>query len=220
MKRGKKNFKLSSKIFYIFAAIIILAAIGSGVHAAIKSGPIALRNPSHQSSQVYIEYSSTCYFTLANAITNGYLTTPNLVLSGLNCDAPPFPKTSPYYLASQVLINVGPYIMTLQEAFDNSVFTTASAPNYGATRSYTITPSGAWGPSTEIYANTATGSTLQDAINSNSICASNMGQACYPSGSDPSCTSAGTINCQGSCVGSAFSSWGTQSTCPQNEACD
>ena len=191
MKRGK-NFKLTNKLFYIFAAILILAAVGISIYAQTI---ITIQNPSHTSDQIYLQYNSTCFFTLTNAIANGLLEVTPTTLPP--CDAPPFPKTSPYHLASQILINVGPYTMTLQEAYNHLVFAGGSAPNYNATQSYTTTLPAGGQLGSQIYTNITNGIVLQNAItngSTSSISSQPIGTSCFPQGISTTCLNPGTWN--------------------------
>jgi hypothetical protein len=183
----ERGFNLSDKTFYVLVAIVIFAAIAVGVYAA-TTGLVAPINPGHNSTQVFIPVGNGKYITLQNAIDSGYL-------AGINSSAVNttlLPPSSPYHLASQILITVNSFVMTLQDAINNKVFIS------GATKSYNTTLPAGGEYFYNINVNTTGGvMTLQNAIINNKIAST----ACF---NQPLGTSCGTnLACDGSghCLG-------------------
>jgi len=214
-----------SKFFYLILAVTLFSSIG--VHAAttILVSPI---NPGHNSTQVFIQVGANNYITLQNARDYGYLVGTNSSVIPIT----PLPVSSPYELASQILLTYGSSTITLQSAINNNVFTGGPMP-----ASAIISAGGDY--ASNVNVNTISGvMSLQNAISSSllspcptgqhldasqncvSNCAGNMGQSCYPSGVNSACTNAGVVQCDGSCVGYSFLYFGTQSSCPITSSCD
>jgi len=147
-------------LFVFLVSVIIFSSIG--IHAA-TTGLVPPINPGHNSTQVFISVGNG-YITLQDAVDNGYFVNRNSSVITRTL----LPVSSPYHLASQILINVTSggniYTMTLQQAADNRVFVS------GATRSYQTTLSAGGEYYYNINVNTLSGIVdLRNAINNNLI---------------------------------------------------
>jgi hypothetical protein len=218
MKRGVNlDSHLPNKIFYIIIALVILGAVIVGVRAA-TTGLVAPVNPGHNSSQVLISVGTNKYITLQDAVDSGFLLGQNFS----NVRISLIPVTTPYELASQVIVTFKGQKMTLQEAVATNVFVN-NALQVGFSYS-TITPVGG-DISSNVNINTTSGNmTLQNAINTglallSSACLTGfvcpqgqkIGNPCYPTGLDSSCVNAGTITSSATCSG--YSNMGVGASC-------
>jgi len=193
-KRGLNiHINFTNRWLYTLIVLGILTIIAVGVYAAVS---IIAIDPGHNSTQIFIHYPGG-YVSLQTAINNNYLITssPSILIYE------PLPTSTPYHLASQVLITtLEGYIMTLQEAVEDKTFIIA------ATRSHTTTL-----PAGGEYANNInigveeTSMTFQYAITQKKICKS-AGQTAYSSYS--CCSGLAYSSSSGTCCANS----GTQCT--------
>jgi hypothetical protein len=227
----KKRFDLASKlthrILYIILGIMILGAIIVGVRATTTTGLVPPVNPGHNSSQVFIPVGNGNYITLQNAIDYGYLLQQNTSTIQMSL----LPVSSPYELASQVLITFKGKVMTLQQAISTNVFIN-NALQVGYSYTSTLPIGGDYGSNTNI--NTTSGNmTLQNAINGgltllSSACLSGfwcpqgqkVGNPCYPVQYNGLCMNWGTITTSATCTGYSFANPGTSCSTDGSLTCD
>ncbi len=189
--------------------VILLAIVFSsvGVHA-VTTGLVSPANPGHNSSQVFLSVGGGKYITLQNAIDNGFFIAANTSLIPTTL----LPVSSPYEFASQIIITLGGYNVTLQDAVNYQLFATpANSQSYAKS---SIPAGGEY--ASKINVNTTSSiKTLQYTIDNNLLssippilscptgytCPSGfgIGSACYPtSGGSLGC--AGTINSNRACA--------------------
>ena len=227
----KKGFDLASnlthKILYIVLAIMILGAILVGVRATTTTGLILPANPGHNSTEVFIPVGNGNYITLQNAIDYGYFLQQNTSTIQMSL----LPVSSPYELASQVIITFKGQAMTLQQAINTNVFIN-NALQVGYSYTSALPIGGDYGTSTTV--NTTSGNmTLQNAINTgltllSSACLSGficpqgqkVGNPCYPIGNAALCMNMGTITASATCTGYSFANAGTSCISDGSQTCN
>jgi len=205
-------------LFYLLIVfcILIIPLISSAV------SPI---NPGHNSSQVYISYSGG-YVSLQKAIDNHYLlfSSPSIISSAYTTS---LPTSTPYHLASQILLTSNGYTMTLQEAITYEIFAKAATASHTTALSaggenaanINVDVSGtvrtlqylASNPSTLCFSNytNSCGSSRTIACNGSCSCSSRQGTSCTLSATSEYCVYPGSYQCDDSCS-SYYIDFGTQ----------
>jgi len=217
-RRVNLDSHLPNKLFYIIIALVILGAIIVGVRAA-TTGFVAPVNPGHNSSQVLISVGTNKYITLQDAVDSGYLLGQNFS----NVRITLIPVTTPYELASQVIVTFKGQKMTIQQAVSTNVFINNA---FQVGYSYTsVTPIGG-DVASNVNINTTSGNmTFQTAVNtglallSSAHCLTGfvcpqgqkIGNPCYPTGLNGLCVNAGTITSSATCTG--YSNLGLGTSC-------
>jgi len=133
----------------------------------------------------------------------------------------PTDKTKPYHYATEIQLSSG---KTFQEAINDGDF--CCVPETCSSLGYEC---GTWDDGCGGTLNCGTCGANEECSNGKcvSTCVSNMGDSCYPSGVDASCTNPGTIDCSGDCTGYSYKPKGTncgseyyKSLFPYEKACD
>jgi hypothetical protein len=205
MKRG--SLKLTSKSFYFVSAIIILVLLGVLLSRFILG---ASPNPGHSADQIFIKYGSH-YITFQHAITDRYIYTYKSKVDTELTSSDPFPPSTPYHLASQILVQMKSlsgvvYTMTLQEAIDHDFF--LKNPDQSITTS--LPEGGQYASDISINLNNVLVN-LQTAITTGQL-------RCTPDCTYPnSCGK--TDGCEGTCLGASLGNCPTGNICTLSGSC-
>ncbi len=154
------------------------------------------KNPGHSSDQIFINYSGN-YVSLQTAIDKGFL----YGVSPSSSDYQALPTTSPYELARQVIVTINGYNVTLKDVITHDML---NYPNYAQSYAINGIPAGdQYSGDINVINITGSQKTLQKSISSDMLqsCDPNAGALCSPSGQ--TCSTQGTIQCDGSCSGAS-----------------